>query len=78
MTDVEHHIATGGHLIVDRYSQERYRIDLDTYQRIIEMIRFYNESIYALPDDEVIEATGADDQNGGRRVRLRVNQIVFV
>ncbi len=72
------HITTDELLIVHRYNQHRYRISMLTYHRIVEMIKFYNESIYSLPDFEVIEAIGADDENEGVKEILQVNEIVFL
>ena len=64
-------------LITDRYGHHHFKIDLNTYQKILEMITFYDQSIYYFPDEEVIEATGADPDNLGEKVTLKVNEIVF-
>ncbi len=71
-------IINDGYLVVDRYRQGRYKIDFQTYDHIVELVMFYHESMYLLPDDEMVEVTGIDKDNYGVRKMMKVNEIVFV
>ena len=64
-------------LVRNRFSHDVYRISARSYEKILELIRFYHESIYRLPDEEYIEAEKIEDEKHYRKCNLRVNEIMF-
>ncbi len=66
-------------MVKGRYDRQLYSIKFHDLQRISELIRLYQDSIYNLPDEEKIDAYPVfDDRPDTHRCELRVNEIVFV
>ncbi len=64
--------------IHNRFSNEEYLIDYNTYRYVQEFVRMSHESIHLLPDDEYISARKFLDSERTEVCSLRINQIVFV
>lgn len=62
-----------------RHDNHRYHISRSDYQRILDLINLYHDSIYLLPDEETIEAfklTKTGRHLG--KVELQINEIIFL
>jgi hypothetical protein len=58
-----------------RRDNRKYTLDLDGMMKINELINFYNESIYYMPDDVTVRAYTLDDTY--QPVELQVNELIF-
>jgi len=63
-------------MVKDRYTQKRYIMDFSTFQNIQEIVSFYNDSIYNLPDDLMVELRTSLDCEDCETVNL--NHLVFL
>lgn len=59
-----------------RKNNQRYLLDLNGMMKITELIDFYNESIYYLPDDVTVRGYTQDDDTY-TSVELKVNELIF-
>ena len=65
-------------LVKGRFDQQLYSIANRDYDKIMELVRNYHESIYNLPDDERVSARPLWEDSPGQQCTLRVNEVVFV
>lgn len=65
------------HKAHDRYSKIEYLIDQRTYHYILDLVQFYHESIYWLPDDEHVKALRIDDDRHNSPCEIQVNHLIF-
>lgn len=69
---------SGKYLAKDRYTKQEFLIDLATYHSIMDLIHFYHESIYNLPDSEsVLVQKVSNDSKTVDYVRIPMNRIIF-
>ncbi|VXD16152.1 hypothetical protein [Marinoscillum sp. 108] len=61
----------------DRFDHSRYRLSQATYYQIMDLIKFYHESMYLLPDDEVVIVERLIDQNHTEYCKVSVNHLVL-
>ncbi len=78
MPQLSKSISRNDIVIKKRFDNHYYTINTKTYQDLIETVKLYQESIYLLPDYEVVDAKGADQENRGKNYQIKVNEIVFV
>ena len=62
-------------LVVNRFDQHEYSISTSDYNKILELVDFYHESMYLLPDDETVDVT---DEPEHITKKMRINELVFV
>jgi|GEM_PF-1105401 len=77
MNNQFHHTIPAYYKAHDRFSKVHYQIDQRTYHHIMDLIQFYHESIYWLPDDEVVTAKRIDDARQTTHCSVPVNQLIF-
>lgn len=65
------------YLVKTRFAKDEYLIDQKTYFHIMDLVRFYHESIYMLPDDEYVRAEKIDDPHHTSPCDIQVNHLVF-
>lgn len=69
---------TSNHLLAkDRFGNLEYLVDQKDYYYIMDLIRFYHDSIYMLPDDEVIHVEKIDGNEHTSTCDVPVNQLIF-
>ena len=78
MPQLSNTISQNDIVIKRRFDKHYFTINPKTYHDLIETVKLYKESIYLLPDYEVIDAKGADRENNGEYYQIRMNEIVFV
>jgi hypothetical protein len=62
--------------VKDRYTQKKYMMDFSTFQKVKEIVTFYNDSIYNLPDDLMVELRISPDCEDCETVKI--NHLVFL
>ncbi|WP_258104298.1 hypothetical protein [Marinoscillum sp. MHG1-6] len=66
------------HLLVrNRYRNEEYLIDQRTYEYLMDFIHLNHQSIYELPDDEMIEADKLLSNRITTHCHVRINELIF-
>lgn len=60
----------------DRFSHKEYMIEHASYQYIMDMIKFYHESIYLFPDSEKIRAAIWHEDHWDQET-VPINHLVF-
>lgn len=68
----------GQFLIKDRYNNSEYIIDQPTYLYILDLVKFYHQSIYEFPDGDRIHVEKINDE-GNKHIHCEVsiNRLVF-
>lgn len=61
----------------DRFEDHEYLIDQKNYYYIMDLINFYHDSIYSLPDNEIIQAEKIEDEQHTTPCNVPVNHLVF-
>lgn len=77
MNDYPHKTYPRFYKALDRFSREEYRIDQRTYHHIMDLIHFYHDSIYWLPDEELIKTQRVVDERHTTPCEVPVNHLVF-
>ncbi|MFY0686359.1 MAG: hypothetical protein JXQ90_04290 [Cyclobacteriaceae bacterium] len=60
---------------MNRFDCHQYSITASDYNKIMELVNFYHESMYLLPDFETIEVTEEPEHI---TKKMRINELVFV
>lgn len=61
----------------DRFNNHEYLLDPGAYFHIQELIRFYHQSIYTLPDYEVVRARRIEDTEHTVSCTIPVNHLLI-
>ncbi len=77
MENISENLLSRHYLAKDRYDSKEYLIDQKTYTHIIDLVHFYHESIYMLPDDEVVHVQKLEGPEHTSPCDIPVNHIVF-
>ncbi|MEQ8581606.1 MAG: hypothetical protein RIC30_07805 [Marinoscillum sp.] len=62
---------------IDRFDHSRYELSQATYYQIIDLIKFYHEPMYLLPDDEVVTVERLIDQHHSEHCMIKVNHLIL-
>jgi len=61
----------------DRFTNETYQLDQRTLNHILELVEFYHDSTYWLPDDETVCVNCIKDNRHTTKRSVPVNHIVL-
>lgn len=62
----------------DRFTSEVYQLDARTFNQILELVEFYHESTYWLPDDETVCVNCTNKNRHTTKRNVPVNHLILL